>query len=470
MILLTELISEIDKEMYKINSNSINEMQDKLRKTLSGDLISKKEFVENIKKLIPEFIDESDYINLIEQYHINYFEPIYTENNSNIEKILNRSIISRDADSNQLLDKLSQIVFQELYGLSVIDEYSYGDIKGLNEISCNESNYITMQIYGQKIRVSRLFFESEEIYKSIVKKSISFDAKRDLKPDCPEILCQRINGARVTALMPPYSKEYSLNIRYFDVELISSREFIKLGTSSEKLETFINNIMPGRPNIIVIGDQGTGKTTYILRLIGSIPDNVAIATMEPMFELNPDLYYPTKDIKKLQFLPGLKTPEETLETCLRLGRDLIINGEIRSCDEAVVQLKAWTRQGKGSIGSFHTSSVEDYIYDFKNLLMQKGDYTSEEAALYDIARATDIVIHIAINRKTGKRFIKETAEVILDKENKGKPFKINTLFRYSKESNEIDVVNKISHSLIESFCEYEFDENNLEKLKQIEVY
>ncbi|APU86983.1 ATPase, T2SS/T4P/T4SS family [Clostridium botulinum] len=135
------------------------------------------------------------------------------------------------------------------------------------------------------------------MYQEVVKKSISFKPKLDLKPDNPEVLCQRLNGERVTALCPPYSHNYSLNIRYFSATLITKHQLIDFKTSNEDIETTLDNIMPGRPNIFVLGDQGTGKTTYVLRLMGSIPDNISIATLEPMFELNPDRYYPQKILK-----------------------------------------------------------------------------------------------------------------------------------------------------------------------------
>jgi pilus assembly protein CpaF len=470
LLTLDNLYKTVDNEIYTQNKDNINAFQNTIKKTLSGDITSKQTLVSSIRKIIEDAVPKNEYINLIKQYHIDYFNPIYTGNIQAISEIINKNILTENASEEELLEKLSQIVFQELYGLSVIDEYSYGDIKGINEISCNAYNYISMQILGKKIVIPNLSFKDNDTYKKIVKKSISFDAKQDLKPDYPEILCQRINGARVTALMPPYSKEYSLNIRYFDVELISSKQFIKLKTSTPEIETFIENIMPGRPNIAVIGDQGTGKTTYILRLIGSIPDHISIATIEPMFELNPDYYFPNKDIKKLQFLPDLKTAEDAFQTCLRLGRDLIINGEVRSPDEAVVALKAWTRQNRGSICSFHTTSVKDYMYDFKNLLMQKGYYYSEYSALYDVARATDIVIHLDIDRKSGNRYIKEIAEIILDEQSTTVPFKINTLFKYNKENKRAEVVGKLSSELVDRCLGYEFDGKNLEVIKSLGLY
>ncbi|APF25329.1 ATPase, T2SS/T4P/T4SS family [Clostridium sporogenes] len=454
------LLTEIKENFIKSASmNEINLNKTILTKAIAGDTTCKNSIKAIINRYISENVDDEDINKLIKEYHVNYFEPIYVGSNKLFISIFNKFIINENDDIEIRKDKLTQIVYQEVYGLSVIDDFADGNITGLNEISTNSYDYISLQISGVRKRIPKLKFKDEKMYQEVVKKSISFKPKLDLKPDNPEVLCQRLNGERVTALCPPYSHNYSLNIRYFSATLITKHQLIGFKTSNEDIETTLDNIMPGRPNIFVLGDQGTGKTTYVLRLMGSIPDNISIATLEPMFELNPDRYYPQKDIKKLQFL-SYKTPDDAFQTCLRLNRDIIITGEVRSPQEAVITLNSMTRQNKGSMGTFHTVSPEDFIYDYKNLLMQNGTYTNELSALYDISRAVDFLIMLGINRKTGQRYIKSITEVIFDKSNKEKPYELNTIFKYDKKNKEFKKVNKISDSFFERAFEFEFDENN----------
>lgn len=203
---------------------------------------------------------------------------------------------------------------------------------------------------------------NEETFREICKKAISYDAKSDLNEINFEVLCQRFNGSRVTALHKPYCEVNQLNIRNFNISTINKESYIKNKASSQEFEKFIDLIMPGRPNIVIIGDMGTGKTSYLLRLVDSYPEYLAIGTMETMFELNIAKTYAHKNLNvvALQTLPN-KNAEQVFATFLRLNRDVIICGEVREVDEAIVMLKAMLRQGRGSMCTFHSTSVRDFL-------------------------------------------------------------------------------------------------------------
>gem|GEM_PF-5142897 len=128
MLTLDNLYKTVDNEIYTQNKDNINAFQNTIKKTLSGDITSKQTLVSSIRKIIEDAVPKNEYINLIKQYHIDYFNPIYTGNIQAISEIINKNILTENASEEELLEKLSQIVFQELYGLSVIDEYSYGNI------------------------------------------------------------------------------------------------------------------------------------------------------------------------------------------------------------------------------------------------------------------------------------------------------------------------------------------------------
>ncbi len=86
-------------------------------------------------------------------------------------------IINENDDIEIRKDKLTQIVYQEVYGLSVIDDFADGNITGLNEISTNSYDYISLQISGVRKRIPKLKFKDEKMYQEVVKKSISFKTK-----------------------------------------------------------------------------------------------------------------------------------------------------------------------------------------------------------------------------------------------------------------------------------------------------
>lgn len=445
------------------NLNSLKELAE------LGDINSKKSLKIIIINYINESVDTKNIDYLIEQYHVNYFEKIYTGSNKEFDSVINSLCIRKDDSLDAKIELLAQIIFQELYGLSVIDPYSYNDIEGLNDINVNTKNFISFQIKGKKQRVQKLFFQDEVSYENMIKRSVSFsklDNFHPLDPNNPEILCERICGARVTAVMPPYSRYYSLDLRYTGADFFSKNILIESKTSNLYMEGFMDIIMKGRPNIFVLGGQGTGKTTYLFRIISSIPENVSILTIESTMELNILKYFPDKDVKNLKFFK-LKSPEDCFKTGLRMNRDIIIDGEVRTPEEAYITLEAMTRQNRGSMGSFHTSSNEDFMYDYKNMLIRGGIYKNEESALYDIARAVNLLIFLSINRHTGRRYIKKVSEVIFKPENYHKPYELSTLFEYDRKCDELLPVSRISDSFLDRALDYEFTQDNLAQLNNL---
>ncbi|MCH4236502.1 MAG: CpaF/VirB11 family protein [Clostridium tyrobutyricum] len=468
---LENLIQSI-KDRILSNTSNIESLNSIIEKASAGDLTSKISLKKNIKKQLADCLGNYDVTSLtgyIKQYRLNYLESIYDGNDPDFNRILNCICIKNTVDSCDVdiyLDLLVQIIYQELYGGSIIDPYSYGNMEGLNEININSCDFITFQIKGKKERVKKLFFKNNEELLEIIKKSLSSTNKSDsdLRPNNPEILAENLSGARVTALIPPYSKEPSLNLRYEEYKYVSSQALIKEGTSSEVFEKFIDISMKSRPNIIVVGPQGAGKTTYLMRLISTIPDNLSILTMESSFELAIRKYFLDKDVKSLKFL-NIKSPLDCFKTGLRLGRDIIIDGEVRTPEEAYVTLQAMTRQNKGSMGSFHVSSIKNFIPDYKNMLMQSGIYKTEESALYDIGRAVDFVIYIAMDLLSGKRYIKDVMEVIFNPLDYHVPYKLRPLFRY--KNNELLPVNTVSKEYLEEAFNYGLTRNDIKELDKL---
>lgn len=460
---LEELLDSIKNKM--LNGSDIENLNKNIKLASAGDLESKNLIKRYIKNEL-NAIGITAVDKFIEQYHINYFEPLYTGKNPDFSRIINSICIDRNDDIDLKIGILLQIIYQELYGLSVIDPYCYGDIEGLNEININAFDFISFQISGRRERVCKLRFKNTDACIEIIKKTTSNSSDADLRPNNPEILCDNLSGARVTALIPPYIREPSLNLRYEDYKYVSSENLVKGGTSTAEFENFIDIIMKGRPNILVVGPQSAGKTTYLLRLISSIPDNLSILTMESSFELAIRKYFPDKDAKNLKFL-SIKTPMDCFKTGLRLGRDIVIDGEVRTPEEAYVTIQAMTRQNKGSLGSFHTSSVKNFIPDYKNMLMQSGSgiYKTEESALYDIARAVDIVIFLSMDLYTGKRYISEASEIVFKPDEYHKPYELNTLFKYT--SGKLMPVNRISDEYIHESMNFGFTDEKIRKLNEL---
>jgi pilus assembly protein CpaF len=117
-------------------------------------------------------------------------------------------------------------------------------------------------------------------------------------------------------------------------------------------------------------------------------------------------------------------------------------------------IKAMLRQARGSLFTFHSSSVQRMIHDLRQLLMQTGYYSDFREAQYDASDAVDLVIHIKLDRKTGRRYVFKISEIVANPENM--TYSIKDLFVYNRELCKYLVNSEgLSGSSFKSCMEYE---------------
>ena len=201
-VLLTDLIEKIKTimENYKDDKELKILHQRKIDQAAAGSPEAKNYVKEEILKVclkdLNSQISEDNIDDLISQYYINYYENIYGDDeNDPFYKLFEHMMINKDDDYEKKLDRFIQIVYQELYGLGVIDELCEGHI---DETGVNGKDYIWVQVGGLKRQVKRLHFQSNEVLQKKVSTAISFDSKNDITASEPIVYCQRMNGSRVT--------------------------------------------------------------------------------------------------------------------------------------------------------------------------------------------------------------------------------------------------------------------------------
>lgn len=124
------------------------------------------------KEITPENIDS-----IIRQYNIDYFYNIFTGGNpgylnSHVDKEIGQYFdkysISPEDTLDVKLSKLSQIIYQELFGFSILDELVFDGC--FNEVAVNRSDYIWIQYKGIKRRIPNPSFKfiNEDYYRLAV--------------------------------------------------------------------------------------------------------------------------------------------------------------------------------------------------------------------------------------------------------------------------------------------------------------
>lgn len=464
--------------------------QDKKRLAIEGCKEARQFLINTIYFLL---VEKSSLVNTrtvdsyIRQYHIDYYKNIFLGQESEsltslsslnsdhklevspidlkLAQHLDKYSISEGDDFDKKLFKLSQIIYQEIYGYSILDELIFDN--ELNEVACTRHDYIWLQYKGIKKHISNpsFRFSSVECYRKVIENRLTSTAREEMNAGAPLIYAMLLNGARVTALRPPLSRHYVVNIRLFahKTELQKYRDSFVEKRIARIIELLAGK---GRRNVAIIGEQGSGKTTAADQLIiSNLDKNISIGLAENIHELNISGNYPEKNIVELQYSNNYK-PSDITEIFFRLNRDIIIYGEVRSCNEAFEMIKAMLRQARGSLFTFHTSSVSRMIHDLRQLLMQTGNYTDFREAQFDVADAIDLVIQIKLDRQTGHRYVYKLSEVIAHEQDMS--FEVNDLFRFNKEKECYETVQKgISKSQLTSCMEYEITQYDVQLLENL---
>lgn len=437
----------------------------------------------------PETID-----GVIREYPIDYYKNIYTgedvkasqgrmdENrNKNIDEEIaayfTKYAINIYDGFHEKLSKLAQIIYQELYGYSILDELVFDGI--FNEVAANRYDYLWIQYKGIKRRIPnpRFAFPDKEYYSKIIEDRITATASTEMNAGEPIVYSTLRNGYRVTAARPPLAKHHTVSIRLFTYRQMSDEDsFSTINLRKNKPTRFLPEkaekiiellIKKGRRSVAVIGEMGAGKTTTATEVvIKNLDDNLSIGIAENVHELNTSDNFKNKNVIEFQYGSSY-SPTEIIEMFFRFNRDIVILGEVRNCNEAFEMIKAMLRQAKASLFTFHSSSVRRMVHDLRQLLMQTGYYTDYREACFDVADAIDLVLHIKLDRNTGQRYVYKLSEINAHDDF---TYEIRDLFVYDKEYHRY-LINQdgISREQIASCMEYEMTGTDVEVLMSLFV-
>lgn len=183
------------------------------------------------------------------------------------------------------------------------------------------------------------------------------------------------------------------------------KKLLKLYKEKDYKNFLIESVKKGK-NIIISGETGSGKTTFMKSLIEFIPENERLITIEDVEEIK---FYKHKNYVQL-FYPSEAKPGDPLtsatllKSCLRMKPDRILLAELRG-GETFDYIDVINSGHNGSITSCHAGSVEETFTRLalmarRNENAQSIPHSIIEQILEDLI---DIVVHM--HEQNGKRFI-----------------------------------------------------------------
>jgi pilus assembly protein CpaF len=179
----------------------------------------------------------------------------------------------------------------------------------------------------------------------------------------------------------------------------------------------VTRLVRARANILVAGETGAGKTTFLRTVTDLFDETERIGVVEDTAELaleNPDHFsletlHP-HDLSLGEADTRLLDVGDLVANALRMRPDRLIVGEIRLPKEAFYTLQALHTGHDGSATTIHASSAEDALFRLELLARQSmHDLTVTDLRSY-IARVFDLVI-VLRRLRTGRRIVRQLTAV-----------------------------------------------------------
>jgi len=232
------------------------------------------------------------------------------------------------------------------------------------------------------------------------------------------------DGSRLHAIIPPLAVGGpAVTIRKFSVTPMTFDDLVVNQTLTRPMVTFLDAAVKAKLNLIVSGGTGSGKTTFLNVLSGSIPNAERIITIEEAAELR----LQRENVVSLEARPanmegkGEVTVRGLVRNALRMRPDRIIVGEVRS-GEALDMLQAMNTGHEGSLSTCHANSPQDLLVRLETMVMMAELGLAAAPIRQQIAAALHLIVHTTRfpdgNRKVVRvcevRGLAETGLVLAD--------------------------------------------------------
>ncbi len=297
---------------------------------------------------------------------------------------------------------VTEQVVATLTGFGVLQPYL--DDPTVEEVWINAPDRIFVARDGVSERVALVLTAGE--LRRLVERMLQSSGRRvDLSS--PFVDASLPDGSRLHVVIPDITRtHWSVNIRKFRRNIRSLRQLVDLGSLTPLAAEFLQACVLSGQNILVSGATQAGKTTLLGALLGEIPADQRIVTVEETFEL--DLAAP--DVVAMQCRqPSLEgsgevTLRRLIKEALRMRPDRLIVGEVREAE--ALDLLIALNSGLPGMSSIHANGAGDALMKLSTLPLLAGRNIDSAFVVPTVASTTDVVVHCELEA-SGRRRVAE---------------------------------------------------------------
>lgn len=286
---------------------------------------------------------------------------------------------------------ISRAIMESIEGLGPLKPLM--DDPGITEIMINGYDKIFVERKGQMVLSDRKFGSEKDLMK-VIHKIVALTQRR-VDESNPYVDVSYSDGSRINIILPPLSLTGpAITIRKFLKELKGMDDLVARGTMSKEMADFLIAAVKARLNIVFSGATGTGKTTTLNILLGHVPSDERIITIEDTAELK----LTQENVVRLETRQanvegkGFISIRDLFRNSLRMRPDRIILGEIRS-DESLDMLQAISSGHRGTMAIVHAGSPQEVVTRIETMIAMSNVLLPVWVIRKQIVTALDIIVH-----------------------------------------------------------------------------
>lgn len=216
-----------------------------------------------------------------------------------------------------------------------------------------------------------LFFSDETILITLLNRLALVSGKR-LSALTPILNAQLKGNIRLHATIHPVClSRVEASIRKYVVRATQPTDLLSTKVIPPDALAYLSLAMLADCNVLIVGNTGSGKTTTLNALLGSLPLNERLILVEE----TPELHILHEHVVRLTTISSENTSMSALiRETLRMRPDRVVVGEIRFPEEARAFMESvLAGQGKGTYATFHGHSSEEALTRLRQFGLIESD-------------------------------------------------------------------------------------------------
>ncbi|MBE5948381.1 MAG: hypothetical protein E7261_05050 [Lachnospiraceae bacterium] len=328
---------------------------------------------------------------------------------------------------------LVQMLYQELFGLGPVDfllEQDFDSIMGGASDGGIDERSLWVQYKGRNIYMQCVAFGDKDELERVCRCLSRFEhATGQLSVQKAYIVGTRPDGSRVVVTRPPFSESWSFFYRKFNHRYYEDIRELFCDEGIEEVDGLMKWLIKGCQVIGITGDQGCGKTTLLMYLIGYINKSYSIRVQEMNFELYLRKRYPERNIVSFRET-GYISVQEGLDIQKKTDGMVNILGEVATAKAGSYMIQMGMSASLFTLFTHHATSTAYLLLTLRNYLMECGAFSNENLAMAQVLSVLKFDVHL-MKDASGKRYIQRITEIIPKDTSNGKPgYDIVNLIEY----------------------------------------